>query len=109
MARSYNVPQLQKRASTQYWDLPTNSRIGYTLISAKNKKKPYPIIYLHGGPGGFVTERDITMLSPLSDDGYDVYLYDQIGSGQSDRLENINEYTVQLSNLNFIKKLYGNL
>ncbi len=92
--RSYNIPQLQKRTSTQYWHLSTGSRIGYTLISAKVKKKPYPIIYLHGGPGGFVTERDIKMLSPLANDGYNVYLYDQIGSGASDRLENIKEYTV---------------
>lgn len=92
--RNYNVPPLQKRASTRYWDLSTGSRIGYTLISAKSKKKPYPIIYLHGGPGGHVTDRNIEMLSPLSYDGYDVYLYDQIGSGQSARLENIKEYTV---------------
>ncbi len=93
--RSYNVPKLQKRAGTQFWNLLTGSKIAYTLVSAKGEKKPYAIIYLHGGPGGHVTDRDIEMLSPLSDDGYDVYLYDQIGSGQSDRLENINEYTVE--------------
>jgi len=89
----YNVPQLQKRESTQYWDLPTGSRIGYTLVSSKGIKKPYPIIYLHGGPGGPITDRNIEILSPLSEDGYDVYLYDQIGGGQSARLENINDYT----------------
>jgi proline iminopeptidase len=89
----YNVPQLQKRESTKYWNLPTGSEIGYTLVSAKGKKRPYPIIYLHGGPGGAISNRDIKILSPLSNDGYDVYLYDQIGSGQSARLENINDYT----------------
>jgi proline iminopeptidase len=92
--RSYNVPQIQKRESTQFWELSTGSKIGYTLVLAKGQKKPYPIIYLHGGPGGHVSDRDIKILSPLSDDGYDLYLYDQIGSGQSARLENINEYTV---------------
>ncbi len=32
-------------------------------------------------------------MSQLSDDGYDIYLYDQIGGGHSGRLDNINDYT----------------
>jgi proline iminopeptidase len=91
--RAYHVPQMQKRESTRYWTLPTGSRIGYTLVSAKGVRKPYPIIFLQGGPGGFISDRNIEMLAPLSEDGYDVYLYDQIGSGHSNRLENIEEYT----------------
>jgi hypothetical protein len=47
--RNYDVPQLQERKSTQYWTLSDESKIGYTLIPAKGEKKPYPIIYLHGG------------------------------------------------------------
>lgn len=93
MPRTYDVPQSQKRESTQYWDLPTGSNIAYTLVAAKDIRKPYPIIYLQGGPGGFITDRNIQILTPLSEDGYDIYLYDQIGSGQSDRLANINDYT----------------
>ncbi len=91
--RSYDVPQMHIRKSTQYWDLQTGSKIAYTLVSAKGIKKPYPIIYLHGGPGGFISDRNIEMLEPLSEGGFDIYLYDQIGSGQSERLVNINEYT----------------
>jgi len=91
--RSYDVPQMQKRKGTQYWDLQTGSKIAYTLVSAKGIKKPYPIIYLQGGPGGFISDRNIKMLAPLSEDGFDIFLYDQIGSGQSDRLTNINDYT----------------
>jgi len=90
---TYNVPQLQKRAGTQYWDLPTGSKIAYTLVSAKGTKKPHSIIYLQGGPGGYISHRNIEILAPLSEDGYDIYLYDQIGSGQSDRLTNVNDYT----------------
>jgi proline iminopeptidase len=92
--RNYNVPQSQLRASTKFWNLSTGSKIGYTFITGIGSKKNYPIIYLHGGPGGFVSDRDIRVLSPLAEDGYDIYLYDQIGSGQSARLENINDYTV---------------
>ena len=91
--RSYDVPQMVKRQGTQYWDLQTGSRIAYTLIPTEGPKKPYPIIYLHGGPGGFISNRNIEMLAPLSEDGYDIYLYDQIGSGLSDRLPNIKDYT----------------
>lgn len=95
MPRTYDVPQLQKREGTQYWNLQTGSRIAYTLVTAKGIKKPYPIIFLQGGPGGFISDRNIEMLAPLSEDGYDIYLYDQIGSGQSDRLANINDYTAE--------------
>ena len=92
--RSYDVPQLHTRTNEQYWKLSTGSGIGYVLIKAKNNSKPYPIIYLHGGPGGHISDRAINDLSPLADSGYNVYLYDQVGSGQSTRLNDIKEYTV---------------
>src|SRR4051794_29072239 len=95
LPRSYDVPPLEKRASTLYMNLPTGSKIGYTMIRGKGKKRPYPIIYLHGGPGGDITDRIIKVLTPLSDDGYDVFLYDQVGSGRSDRLDDIEKYTVE--------------
>lgn len=91
---SYDVPLLHKRVTTQYWQLPTGSRIAYTLIPAKGDKNPIPIIYLHGGPGGYIQEEVIRTLTPLSDEGYDIYFYDQIGSGLSSRLADITTYTV---------------
>ncbi len=90
---TYDVPHPEQRASTQYWDLPTGSHIGYTLLKAKGHKKPYSIIYLHGGPGGPIYDRNITLLAPLAEEGYDVYLYDQVGGGASGRLDNISDYT----------------
>lgn len=91
--KAYDVPLPKKREGTQYWNLPTGSKIAYTLIPAKGTKKPQPIIFLQGGPGGFISDRNIKILAPLAEDGYDIYLYDQIGSGLSDRLTNINDYT----------------
>ena len=91
--RSYDVPQMHQRKGTQYWHLPTGSNIAYTLVPGKGIKKPYPIIFLQGGPGGFISDRNINMLAPLSEDGFDIFLYDQIGSGQSERLSDIHEYT----------------
>jgi proline iminopeptidase len=92
---TYHVPPKQFRAGTEFWDLPSGSRIAYTLIPAKGEKKPNPIIFLQGGPGGPIYDRNITILSNLADDGYDVYLYDQAGCGFSERLDNIEEYTVE--------------
>jgi proline iminopeptidase len=91
--RSYGTPPLIIRPGTRYWDLPTGSRIAYTLIPGKGNKKPFPIIGLHGGPGGAFGDASIRVLTPLAEDGYDIYLYDQIGSGLSDRLQDIREYS----------------
>lgn len=98
---------LQPRKLTQYWNLKTGSKIAYTFIPAKGIKKPSPIIYLHGGPGGYVHTKVIDVLGQLSEDGFDVYLYDQIGSGLSARLEQVNEYTAlrQLNDLEAIVEI----
>ncbi len=93
--RTYNVPHIKEQKSTLYWNLPTGSRIAYTLIPAKGLKKSFPIIFLQGGPGGFYTEKTIELFKGFSEIGYDVYLYDQVGGGHSARLENINEYTTE--------------
>ncbi|HLZ86084.1 MAG TPA: alpha/beta hydrolase, partial [Puia sp.] len=89
----YGTLPMPERANIRYWDLPTGSRIAFTLIPAKGVKKPYPIIYLQGGPGGSVSEGLIRIMTPFSEDGFDVYVYDQIGSGWSGRLADIREYT----------------
>lgn len=92
--KTYKVPKFQHRNGIKYWNLPTGSRIGYSLIKAKGAKKPYPVIFLQGGPGAPIFDSNIEILSKLADDGYDVYLYDLVGCGHSNRLENIDEYTV---------------
>jgi proline iminopeptidase len=79
----------------QFWDLPTGSRIAYYFFRGREPRNPFPIIYLHGGPGGFVTSHDVAVFSQLAGDGYDVYLYDQVGGGRSERLENIREYSIK--------------
>lgn len=79
-----------------YWELETGSRIAYLKIPAAEKVSGAPVIFLHGGPGGaVVTFPPITdVISSLSENGHDVYFYDQIGGGISGRLKNIKEYTI---------------
>ena len=107
--RTYDVPQFETRAGTQYWQLSTGSLIGYTIIAGKGEKRETPIIYLHGGPGGYIGNHDIQALMPIADSGFNVYLYDQIGSGESDRLKDIGSYTVarHIEDLNEIIEKIG--
>lgn len=93
--KSYDVLPFVERPGTEYWELATRSRIGYFKISSSAEEKKTPIIYLHGGPGGLIRDEVIETLSPLSEEGHELYFYDQIGSGHSERLENINEYSVE--------------
>lgn len=92
--RSYDVEEFEVRKGTQYWELSTGSRIGYTKIESNSKENKAPIIYLHGGPGGMIKDEMIEALRPFSKLGHDLYFYDQIGGGHSARLDNIGEYTV---------------
>jgi proline iminopeptidase len=93
--RHYEVTHLSERKSTRYWKLNTGSTIAYTFLAGKGNKYPYPLIYLHGGPGAGITDREIATYQHLADKGFDVYLYDQIGCGHSGRLANINDYTAE--------------
>ena len=94
MPRSYDVLKFQERTNTQYWELSTGSNIGYQKLEADSIADKPPIIYLHGGPGGIITDQTIDLLNLLTKYNYDIYLYDQLGSGHSGRLEKIEAYTV---------------
>jgi proline iminopeptidase len=93
--RTYDMPHIKPREETHFWELSTGSRIAYTLIPTKGEKSPFPIIFLQGGPGGFYSDETINRFKPLAEMGFDVYLYDQVGGGYSERLENIEEYTAE--------------
>ncbi len=79
-----------------YWELETGSRIAYLKIPAIEKVSETPVVFLHGGPGGgVVTFPPITdVISSLSENGHDVYFYDQVGGGISGRLKNIRNYSI---------------
>ena len=94
MPRYYHVPEFKARSTTKYWDLTTGSKIGYTVLKSEDFVYKSTVIYLHGGPGGIITDDVIQFLEPLSLLGYDLFFYDQVGSGHSERLLNIAEYSV---------------
>jgi len=92
----------------EYWELETGSRIAYLKFPAEDKTQEEPVIFLHGGPGGAVVSfKPITdVISALSEDGYDVYFYDQVGGGLSGRLKNIRDYQLSrhVADLDQIRK-----
>jgi proline iminopeptidase len=91
----------------QYWSLETGSHIAYTRIPAQGPARATPVIFLHGGPGWLIGSSDIVFYSQLSKLGFDVYLYDQVGSGRSSRLPDMRQYNTarQVADLEAIRKI----
>ena len=88
-----SVHTLEARPSTQYWTMDGGHRVAYTHVPAIAPRDVPPVVFLHGGPGGFVSNSAIEDLGRLAEHGYDVYLYDQVGSGLSDRLAKPKDYS----------------
>jgi pimeloyl-ACP methyl ester carboxylesterase len=99
----------QPRPDTRYWDLPTGSHLAYTHFSALGTPHPTPIIFLHGGPGSPLRDPDYAFYRQLTRDRFDVYLYDQVGSGLSERLPNVRDYTTSrhVADLEAIRQQIG--
>jgi len=87
------IAPITPRPDTQYWAMSTGSRIAYTRVTADSVSSKPPIIVLHGGPGGYIHSSTIQLLGALAELGHDVYFYDQIGSGRSDRLAKPKDYS----------------
>jgi proline iminopeptidase len=79
----------------RFWELPTGSRIAFVRIPAEGDARKTPVIFLHGGPGVPDMKGDSSYFGRLSRDGYDVYVYDEVGSGRSSRLEDPRGYTLE--------------
>lgn len=91
--------------ATRYWQLPTGSRIAYTYTPGAGRRAPFPVVRLHGGPGTPGAGPD-DLDRELAARGFDVYTYDQLGSGRSQRLSDPTGYTVarQLADLEAIRQ-----
>ncbi|MFN8384648.1 MAG: alpha/beta fold hydrolase [Anaerolineales bacterium] len=103
------VPLPQATSATQYWQLSTGSRIAYIFHPAQGKANPTPVIYLHGGPAVPTRTSNYEFFKQLTTDGFDVYLYDQTGTGLSAQLDDISEYTLErnVADLEAIRQQIG--
>ncbi|WP_350293732.1 alpha/beta hydrolase [uncultured Croceitalea sp.] len=92
------VKAIQPRETTQYWKMKEGFKIAFTQLHGIDSITKSPVLFLHGGPGGYVHSSIIETLESLTEKGFDVYLYDQRGSGLSDRME-------KYSDINFEKHI----
>jgi proline iminopeptidase len=96
-------------AGQRLWALPTGSRIAYVHLPARGPAHRTPIVFLHGGPGIADMAGDAAYFGQLASDGYDVFVYDQVGAGRSSRLADPRGYTIarQVADLEAIRQRIG--
>jgi proline iminopeptidase len=79
----------------RYWQLSTGSRIAWVHLPAHGpRRRPTPVVFLHGGPGIADMAGDAACFGQLTRDGFDVWVYDQVGTGRSSRLADPRGYTI---------------
>lgn len=93
----------------RFWELSTGSRIAYVRVAAEGETRETPVIFLHGGPGVPDMRGDSEYFGRLARDGFDVYVYDQVGRGRSARLEDPRGYTLErdVADLEAIRRKIG--
>ncbi|MEM9385180.1 MAG: alpha/beta fold hydrolase [Pseudomonadota bacterium] len=95
----------------EVWRLASGSHVAVKKVDGRGDQRVPPIVFLHGGPGGYSISLQATVeaIGQLSEDGHDVYLYDQVGGGLSARLEDARDYTIErhLMDLNAVFKRIG--
>lgn len=89
------IPSIVPRENTQYWQMSEGFKIAFTHLAGNKSIDKVPIVFLHGGPGGYVHSSIIETLQNLNPLGHDVYLYDQRGSGLSDRMEKFSDVSFE--------------
>jgi len=91
------IPAMQAGPDTPFWTMRDGSRIAHIDLAPPDGRasRAEPVIYLHGGPGGYVHSSIVARMRDLAADGHIVHLYDQIGSGRSDRLRRPRDYSFQ--------------
>jgi pimeloyl-ACP methyl ester carboxylesterase len=66
--------------------LGTGSRVAAWTFPGNGKTRQTPVIFLHGGPGGFTTTGVIDKGAALRNAGFTTVYFDQAGDGQSERI-----------------------
>ena len=92
-----------------FWELSTGSRLAYVRLPGRTPTRPTPVIVLHGGPGVPDMTGDSAFFGELTADGFDVYVYDQLGAGRSSRLVDPTGYHLNrdVADLEHVRRTIG--
>ncbi len=74
--------------------LSTGSNVATWTVADNTEPRQTPVIYLHGGPGGFITTAVVDKGASLRAAGFTTVYFDQAGGGLSERLV-ATEYTLE--------------
>ena len=90
-------PALPAGVALDQLTLPDGTHLAYRKYDAHGAGTGIlaPIVVLHGGPGVPPLERSFAYYGRLAESGHAVYVYEQIGVGQSSRLDDVSRYTLQ--------------
>ena len=66
--------------------LSTGSRLATWTLPGSGTSRRTPVIFLHGGPGGFITTGVMDKSASLRSAGFSTVYFDQAGGGQSGRI-----------------------
>ncbi|HEY6739690.1 MAG TPA: alpha/beta hydrolase, partial [Actinopolymorphaceae bacterium] len=93
----------------RFWDLPTGSRLAYVEVPGRGERRSTPVVFVHGGPGTPDMEGDRDYVGRLAESGFDVYVYDALGSGRSTRLARPQDYSIErdIADLEAIREAIG--
>lgn len=67
-------------------EVSTSSRLAVIRLPARTQPARAPVVVLHGGPGVPDLRANAEVFAPLTEHGFDVHLYAQLGTGASTRL-----------------------
>lgn len=104
------APAPARVAGQAYWQLPTGSDIRYVhLTPPSGSARPDPVVFLHGGPGIADLAGDSAYFGRLAADGFEVYVYDELGAGGSTRLSDPTGYSLNrdVADLEQIRRRIG--
>lgn len=76
-------------------ELSTGSRLAHVRVPPDGPVSGDPIVFLHGGPGVADMRGDLDFFASLAETGREVILYDQVGAGHSERLDDPTAYTLE--------------
>ncbi|MFI6318106.1 alpha/beta hydrolase [Nonomuraea sp. NPDC050556] len=93
-------------AGQRFWDLPTGSRLAYVRAAPRKPGTSPPVVFLHGRAD---LAGAVAAVGPLAKVGYDVYVYDRLGAGRSQRLADPSGYGLarDVADLDAVRQAVG--